>query len=185
MIGEIDNIYDDEDKCKLIIYKKQDNLYQDFLFNCDVDTKKYIIDFFYLHYFAKEYDKKWKIRFDIKLELSKFERLIYQQQFTLYSDDLMKQSFIDDVPNIIDSYIDRNFRSNYNSSDGLYDLPHKITMARQATSTIISATGLCISFSSFFLFLSQNSVRKNGKARVEFIMELELSTRFTPHTIGL
>lgn len=126
MIGEIDNIYDDEDKCKLIIYKKQDNLYQDFLFNCDVDTKKYIIDFFYLHYFAKEYDKKWKIRFDIKLELSKFERLIYQQQFTLYSDDLMKQSFIDDVPNIIDSYIDRNFRSNYNSSDGLYDLPHKI-----------------------------------------------------------
>lgn len=127
MIGEIDNIYDDEDKYKLIIYKKQDNLYQDFLFNCDVDTKKYIIDFFYLHYFAKEYDKKWKIRFDIKLELSKFERLIYQQQFTLYSDDLMKQSFIDDVPNIIDSYIDRNFRSNYNSSDGLYDLSHKIT----------------------------------------------------------
>ena len=45
MIGEIDNIYDNEDKCKLIIYKKQDNLYQDFLFNCDVDTKKYIIDF--------------------------------------------------------------------------------------------------------------------------------------------
>ena len=83
MIGEIDNIYDDEDKCKLIIYKKQDNLYQDFLFNCDVYTKKYIIDFFYLHYFAKEYDKKWKIRFDIKLELSKFERLIYQQQFTI------------------------------------------------------------------------------------------------------
>lgn len=127
MIGEIDNIYDDEDKCKLIIYKKQDNLYQDFLFNCDVDTKKYIIDFFYLHYFTKEYDKKWKIRFDIKLELSKFERLIYQQQFALYSDDLMKQSFIDDVPSIIDSYIDRNFCSNYNSSDGLYDLPHEIT----------------------------------------------------------
>ena len=47
MIGEIDNIYDDEDKCKLIIYKKQDNLYQDFLFNCDVNTKKYIIDFLF------------------------------------------------------------------------------------------------------------------------------------------